>query len=76
MINFLDPILPDRFWSKAIPEPNGGCWLWVASATQQGYGHMRQRATRKFKLAHVLAYEATVGCVPDGLELDHPCLSG
>jgi len=38
MAQFLDPRLPDRFWSKCIPEPNSGCWLWFGANNGVGYG--------------------------------------
>lgn len=33
-------IFVKRFESKFIPEPNSGCWLWVASYNRYGYGQM------------------------------------
>jgi len=27
-----------RFWSKAFPEPNSGCWLWTGKTDAFGYG--------------------------------------
>lgn len=73
-MQFLDPRLPDRFWSKCIPEPNSGCWLWFAHIVD-GYGHFqigsRKDGTRRKILAHRLTYQTAIGSVPDGLELDH-----
>ena len=31
------PVL-DRFREKFIPEPNSGCWLWLAACHDNGYG--------------------------------------
>jgi hypothetical protein len=47
------------------------CWLWTRGINSKGYGlfHFRARDV----LAHRFAYEALVGPVPDGLELDHLC---
>lgn len=28
----------DRFWDKAMPEPNSGCWLWLGKTDVGGYG--------------------------------------
>jgi hypothetical protein len=70
-VNFLDPRLPDRFWNKVIPEPNSGCWLWIASLDTHGYGQIHYAGTTV--KAYRLAYEVLVGPIPDGLEPDHTC---
>ncbi len=70
-MNFLDPRLPDRFWDKVIPEPNSGCWLWIAS-TSFGYGAFGMGRNVVWR-SHRLAYSALVGPIPDGLDLDHLC---
>jgi hypothetical protein len=70
-VNFADARLPERFWSKVTPEPNSGCWIWIASLGTSGYGQFSVE-NRPLK-AYRVAYEALVGPVPDGLELDHLC---
>lgn len=74
-MNFLDTRLPDRFWAKCIPEPNSGCWLWLASVDGSGYGHLKGEGGRKAPTvkAHRVAYEALVGPIPRGLHIDHLC---
>jgi hypothetical protein len=62
-VNFLDERLPARFWDKCTPEPNSGCWLWFAAGDR--YGRIGDHA------AHRVAYQALVGPIPVGLELDH-----
>jgi len=69
MTNFGDPRLPERFWSKCVPEPNTGCWLWLAALSNKKYGFYKM-ATGSTR-AHKVAYEVLVGPVPDGLVLDH-----
>lgn len=67
-----DGRLPERFWSKVAPEPNTGCWLWTASTcgfAPHEYGQYWEGG--RFRKAHIVAYEALVGAVPEGLELDH-----
>jgi hypothetical protein len=67
-----------RFWAKVdkvgpVPEHRpdlGPCWLWTASLDGQGYGRFSDGKRRG---AHVVAWEAECGPVPDGLELDHLC---
>jgi hypothetical protein len=47
---------------------DGGCWTFTGPARNQyGYGGVGKR------LAHRLSYEALVGPVPAGLDLDHLC---
>jgi hypothetical protein len=69
--SFLDPRLPDRFWSKCIPEPNSGCWLWFGANNGVGYGHVWSGKKRRY--AHRLAYETLIEKIPTGLDLDHLC---
>lgn len=59
----------ERFWAKV--QKSAGCWLWTASKNTHGYG---QHAVGGHLLrAHRVAYELTVGAIPDGLTLDHLC---
>lgn len=67
-----DSRLPERFWSKVSPQPDAGCWLWVASTSSSGYGQFSGEQRRR-RLAHRVTYETLVGPVPAGLELDHLC---
>lgn len=70
-MNFLDPRLPGRFWSKVKPCPMSGCWLWTASTGRCGYGSFR--LDKKNRKAHRVSYQFLVGEVPSGLQLDHLC---
>lgn len=56
---------------KVSPEPNTGCWLWLAGVNRSGYGHFSVKSVSK--LAHRAAYELFVGKIPRGLGLDHLC---
>ncbi len=67
----LDPRLPDRFWSRVQPEPNSGCWLWLGAATGNGYCQMRVSGSHRY--VHRISYEALVGPITVGLEIDHLC---
>lgn len=60
-----------RFWSRVIPEPNSGCWLWLGSTRGNGYGG--GWANGKNYRAHRIAYEYCVGPIPTGLTIDHLC---
>jgi hypothetical protein len=67
----------DRFASKYVPEPNSGCWLWLASIRNKahGYGqfHIGHRPDRKKVYAHRFSYELHVGPIPESLTVDHLC---
>ncbi len=76
MWNFGDDRLPPRFWNKVIPEPNSGCWLWVAARDHAGYGCFsvgsKALGTQRTPSAHRHAYEVLVGAAGD-LQIDHLC---
>lgn len=58
--------------ARFVPEPNTGCWLWIGHVDERlGYGRMVIDGKRR--VAHRIAYEALVGPIPDGLQLDHLC---
>jgi hypothetical protein len=59
--------------SKAMPEPNSGCLLWLGSVNANGYARIERTATRRAQQAHRVAWEIVNGRVPDGLVLDHLC---
>lgn len=71
----------ERFWEKVdkngpIPDyaPHlGPCWLWLASRDVNGYGQFMAKTRHVPAKAYRWAYEATVGPVPAGLQLDHLC---
>lgn len=72
-MNFLDSRLPPNFWVKVIPEPNSGCWLWLAAVDWDGYGQFWDKEKRLNKRSHRFAYEVEFGEIPDGLQIDHLC---
>ena len=62
---------PDKFWAKiAISEDENACWLWLGY-TVDGYGDASWH--RKKLKAHRLAYELSVGEIPDGQCVLHRC---
>lgn len=67
--------LADRIRERVIVS-EAGCWEWQRP-TPNGYGKMwvgsRADGTRRYRWAHIVAYEEWRGLVPDGLELDHLC---
>lgn len=50
----------------------GGCWIWQGYSLH-GYGQINRGATEGRGLTHRVTYEALLGPVPEGLELDHTC---
>ena len=58
----------ERFWAKV--DKSGDCWEWTAALNMNGYGNFWDG--RNFR-AHRYAYEAEVGEIPTGLQLDHLC---
>ncbi|MBA7693007.1 hypothetical protein ES703_101582 [subsurface metagenome] len=57
------------FWSKVLKTK--GCWLWLASCHDFGYGHLRHGG--KDLKAHRVAWELTNGPIPDGMQVLHSC---
>jgi hypothetical protein len=62
--------LADRLMFRTA-ETGSGCWSWIGSIDQHGYGKVR--VAGKTLATHRVAYETFVGPVPDGLVLDHMC---
>lgn len=61
----------EKIESKVAFEPNSGCWLWLGAVDKDGYGTVN--INRWPYRAHRVSYEANVGRIPDGLEIDHKC---
>jgi hypothetical protein len=54
-------------------EVSNSCWQWTAAVNAYGYGVIGVPGTHRTMLAHRAAFEAWVGPIPDGLDLDHLC---
>lgn len=63
--------LKDHVLAKVRVDESSGCWLWTGRLSGQGYGHVSHR--RKNHAAHRASYEAHIGPIPKGLEIDHRC---
>lgn len=61
----------ERFDARYIPEPNSGCWLWLAGGQKIGYGSItvNGRAERANRLSWLLHR----GPIPEGLWVLHKC---
>jgi HNH endonuclease len=62
----------DRFWSR-VDRSGPGCWPWMGSRNQGGYGTFHIKGPGGSGAAHRIAYELVVGPIPAGLTLDHLC---
>jgi hypothetical protein len=59
----------ERFWAKV--HKNSGCWEWTAALSTGGYG--RLGVNGQSLAAHRLAWQFTIGPVPEGLCVLHRC---
>lgn len=63
----------ERFMRKVDKQD---CWLWTGGLTHDGYGRFYRGlidGVNRFTIASRFAYEALVGPIPDGLQVDHLC---
>src|SRR5206468_3686622 len=63
-------VLPAHFGTR-VRKDSDGCWLWTGWVDADGYG--RISVNHKGYAVHRLAYEALVGPIPAGCEIDHLC---
>lgn len=69
-VEFGDPRLPPRFWSK-VHVAESGCWEWTAWIKPAGYGYYNTNGSTN--LAHRFAYATLVAAIPAHLMCDHLC---
>lgn len=60
-----------RILERVAMIPEAGCWIWLGSTNQKGYGFIREGG--KNVLTHRASYAAMVGPIPDGLWVLHRC---
>jgi hypothetical protein len=70
-----DPRSPIERIQARVEIDDFGCWNWTGALTSNlpGKGYGRIQVGPKLKLTHRVAYEALVGPIPEGLDLDHLC---
>jgi hypothetical protein len=61
--------VPERI--EAQLNRTADCWLWTGDLDRAGYGKLWSDG--RHQRVHRLAYEAWVGAIPSGMELDHLC---
>lgn len=67
--------LADRFWIKVVKAGDNDCWLWTG-AVSKGYGKIMDRSQAGeliYPQAHRVAYQLSIGPIPEGAVLDHLC---
>jgi hypothetical protein len=64
----------DRFLEHVMPEPNSGCWIWLAGLDEDGYGRFFEGKGSGFeRRAQRFAYKHYIGPIPQGMVIDHLC---
>lgn len=69
----------ERFWKKVDRRGDDECWEWRAGTVgRSGYGlfHVggsKWKGTEFRTTAHRVAYELSVGPIPEGFHIDHLC---
>jgi len=61
----------DRFFRKAEPVTESGCWLWTAYINHLGYGKFQLKG--KWRNANRVCWELINGPIPDGMDVLHKC---
>lgn len=68
--------ISERIQSRSRIDDNG-CWVWIGAKNPKGYGYIgvgsRTDGTKRTVMVHRASYEAFVGPIPSGLEIDHVC---
>ena len=64
-------ILKNKFEHNYMPEPNTGCWIWIAASSNFGYGIIANGRTTIG--AHRVSYMIYKGIIPKGVLVCHTC---
>lgn len=73
----IDRSIATRFWAKVERNAADECWPWAGytptpTARRLSYGYFYLTKTKKVR-AHRVAYELSVGEIPEGLFVCHRC---
>jgi hypothetical protein len=63
--------LTQRFLDNVLIKSGGGCWEWTGKISKGDYGMFS--INKKWKIAHRVAYELTIGPIPEGAFICHHC---
>lgn len=70
----MDPAVQYRIRARATVEDRGHTTpCWVSDRTAQPNGYTKMNAWGKVRLTHRVAYEAYIGPIPTGMQIDHLC---
>lgn len=58
-------------WLWPRVKKSDGCWFWLGSRDQKGYGKVQFQGQKS--VVHRVVYELLVGPVPDGFQVCHHC---
>lgn len=72
-VGWFDLSATARIEASVNVDPVSGCWLWTKATNHGGYGVTWDG--KRTVVAHRFSYEAFVGPIPDGLHLDHLCVT-
>ena len=74
-MQFFDERLSHGFWSRVIPEPTSGCWLWIGATSDGGYGRIKRRENGVvvYDAPHRAVMTVEHGAIPPRLVIDHKC---
>jgi hypothetical protein len=64
--------IAERLWARVVRGAVNECWPWTGSRNDFGYGRIR-RDRDTLVPAHRVAWEVSVGQIPDGLSVLHRC---
>lgn len=62
-----------RFWRLVKVGSPDECWPWQGTSVPRGYGQFTIDRFNKNRYSHRVAYQLTVGPIPDGLFILHKC---
>jgi hypothetical protein len=60
-------------WNRALSKQANGCWLFTGTNTSDGYARWRYKPGAPELYVHVWAYQAFIGEIPKGMQVDHRC---
>ena len=61
----------ERLEAKIERITETGCWVWLGTLTESGYGLLCVRGKQEY--THRLSYQKHKGTIQQGLEIDHLC---
>lgn len=63
--------IKERFIKFVLIDPVSGCWNWIGTKKNRGYGGFRYNG--KFTKAHRVSWQLYKGAIPEGMCICHHC---